>query len=159
MTSPDLNRLTPSEAAATIRALPRRFRSLLSHPPAADGCPALDHVAAAVRALATADVDLEEVWAHDDPEIDPPTPGDDGGSRSAGERHVGPLLDLLEDTATRLAVRIDATDPEAWRRSGHDDHGEEHRALDIVREAVQAGVGQLHACEAAVAGASDLGSG
>ena len=158
----DLSKLTPNDAAVTLRGLERRYRGLFAglgddeapddvgHRQAADGWSAIEHVVAAAWAIAAAERALATVLTAERPTLSPddgdptdrPKPGAPTGTVHERIAELG-----LETTA--LADRIDHVPAAGWAREGviSADHGRTVSALDIVRSAVRAGIDHLRAAE------------
>jgi hypothetical protein len=157
----DSSQISPSDAAVTLRSLPRRFASVLATPddddrpddvlrrrPQSGGLSAIEHgawVAAAHPGIAQA---LHRVLIETNPTIEvPPLEPDgpvDGGDRSSADTvaaiaaSTGPLADLIDGVAG-----------DDWLRSGRID-GQPVTALDVARGAVQLGVYHLRTAERTV---------
>jgi hypothetical protein len=158
----DLSKLTPNDAAVTLRGLERRYRALFAglgddeapddvgHRVATDGWSAVEHVVAAAWAIAAADRALAAVLTADAPalpstDVDPderPKPGPPTGT-------VHERVAELGFEATALAERIDPVRPEDWTRDAVVTGGTVRRvtALDIVRSAIEVGISHLRAAE------------
>jgi hypothetical protein len=165
----DLSKLTPADAAVTLRGLERRYRGLfaglgeddspddVAHR-RVDGWSAIDHVVAAARAIGAADRALAKVLTSDAPDLDP-------GDVEPQARPVAPTgtvherLSELGYEAVVLADRIASVPAGDWVRRGRiAGEGKEVTALDLVRSAVDAGVTQLEGARRvlhAVAGPPD----
>jgi len=118
--------VSPSDAAVALRSLPRRYRELVDPD---DPDPNIDVEArAATSAIAALGHDLEQVLVLDRPTLGPPSP-------------LGPDDDLASVT-TRVADLVGRQPADAWSRVGVRD-GEPVTALDLLREAVHAGVHHL----------------
>lgn len=151
----DLSKLTPNDAAVTLRGLERRYRALfaglgddespddVAHR-RLDGWSAIDHVVAAARALAAADRALAKVLSFDRPDLDP-ADVDPQARPVAPTGTVHERLSELGYEAQALADRIDGVSAQDWNREGHvpDGHQRQVGALDLVRTAVDAGVTHL----------------
>ncbi len=160
----DTSRLSPADAAVTMRSLPRRFRAALGsigdEEEAAevaarvgpDGHSALDHLAQVVGALSLIERALDQVLVSDAPTLHPATV--DRQARSwepPAERGLEPTLDQLADTAERMADRIERAGADGWSRTGAVAGGRSVTALDLVREAVATAIGHLREAERTMA--------
>jgi hypothetical protein len=161
----DLSKLAPSDAAVALRGLERRYRGLfaglgddespddLAHR-AAGGWSAIEHVVAAAWAIAAADRSLAAVVTQDSPTL---APADvDPAARPHPQAPSGPLHERLAELgleANAMADRIEAVDAGDWTRPAvvGDASGRTVTALDIVRVAVDAGVGHLRDAERVLA--------
>lgn len=162
----DLSKLTPNDAAVTLRGLERRYRALfaglgddespddVAHR-RLDGWSAIDHVVAAARALAAADRALAKVLSFDRPDLDP-ADVDPQARPVAPTGTVHERLSELGYEAQALADRIDGVSAQDWNREGHvpDGHQRQVGALDLVRTAVDTGVTHLDATRKVLAAVS-----
>jgi hypothetical protein len=150
----DLSKLTPADAAVTLRGLERRYRALFAGlgddetPDDAahrrvDGWSAIDHVVAAARAIAAADRALGKVLTTDEPALDP-ADVDPQARPVAPTGTVHERLSELGYEAVALAGRTENVGARDWARQASV-AGTEHRltALDVVRSAIEAGVTHL----------------
>lgn len=148
----DLSKLTPADAAVTLRGIERRFRALLAglgddESPddvayrTVGGWSAADHIAAAARAVGAADRALAAVLRSDaatvpasviDPAAaGPPAPGTSGS--------VEDRLAELGLEANAAADRISDVPARDWARTAIvEGSGRTVTALDIPRAAVDA---------------------
>ncbi len=162
----DVSRVAPSDAAVTMRSLPRRFRSLfatpaddpgegaeddLAHRVGPEGRSAADHLAVVVRSLALLERALDQVLIHDRPVLHPAVVDEAARTWEAGEQVVGGLLAELAERSQALAARIERTPAGDWSRRGAVAGDGEVSALDLVREAVRTAVDHLHAAERVLA--------
>jgi hypothetical protein len=161
----DTSKVSPWDAAVTLRSFPRRFRTALSLPedeqrpddvvhrrPQAGGLSAAEHAAWTASAIRQVETEFRKVMIEPDPEVDlppvdvaPPVPG--------GEDPTDAVLAHLESAATSLADRIGDVHGAEWARTGRlpgPDAGE-MSALDVVRLSVRIGVEHLRAAERTVA--------
>jgi hypothetical protein len=160
----DTSRLSPADAAVTMRSLPRRFRAALGsigdEEQAAevaerigpDGHSALDHLAAVVGTLSLLERALEQVLVDDRPTLHPATM--DRQARSwepPAERGLEPTLDELSEAAARMADRIERAGADDWSRTGEVPGGRSVTALDLVREAVATAIDHLREAERTMA--------
>jgi len=161
----DVSRVSPADAAVTMRSLPRRFRSVFASAPTPDdpggdelvrrvgpdGHAALDHLALATRGLVLIGHALGQVLVQDDPYLH-------AGVTDPGARDYAPvigheptaadLLDELAIVAEALATRIERTPAGDWSRAGRIGGEATVTALDLAREAVKTGIHHLRAAEA-----------
>jgi hypothetical protein len=160
----DLSKLTPADAAVALRGFERRYRGLfagLGDDESPDdvahrqvgGWSAIDHVVAAARAIAAADRALAAVLASDDAQV---TAEDVGAApRPHPGSPTGPLHERLAELgfeAVALADRIGGAHADDWRRTATvSGTGRTVTALDVVRAAVDAGVGHLNAAQKVLA--------
>ena len=137
--------LTPPDAIAALRSLPRRFRATVM--PTPEDLPTPESVRIALEAAGTAAGELDAIGAqlrrvllNDSPDVaavPPATPGDPATA-----------LDRLSAAAGAVADLADSQPAGAWVRTGRRD-GTTVTAADLLREAVDAGVEQLRVAEAA----------
>jgi hypothetical protein len=160
----DLSSLAPSDIVVALRGLERRFRGLfagLGEDETPDdvahrvvgGWSPIEHIVAAAWDIAAADRALAAVLTSDTPtlaaaDVDPaarPKPGAVTGS-------VHERLAELGLEANAATDRVDATPSRDWARTGVvESTGRTVTALDIARQAVDAGVSHLRAAEEALA--------
>jgi hypothetical protein len=166
----DLSKLAPSDAVVALRSLERRYRGLFaglgedespdeiarrrSGDGAGDGWSALEHVVAAARAIDAAGRALEAVVSRDVPQLDPtdadpaarPRPGSPSGT-------LHERLAELGIEAGQLADRIEHLGADAWDRVGvvSGSGSRKVSALELVRAAVDAGIGHLRGAEQVLA--------
>jgi hypothetical protein len=165
----DLSKLTPNDAAVTLRGLERRYRGLfaglgedetpddVAHR-RVDGWSAIDHVVAAARAIAAADRALAQVLSTEGPTLDPA----DVEPQARPVAPTGTVHERLSELgyeAVALADRLDRVPAQDWAREGvvapSAGSGHPVAALDLLRQAVDAGVTHLDGARrvlAAVAG-------
>ena len=163
----DLSKLTPADAAVTLRGLERRYRGLftgvgddetpddVAHR-RVDGWSAIDHVVAAARAIGAADRSLAKVLTLDTPSLDPAdvVPA----SRPQPMAPTGTVHERLSELgyeATALADLIGGASAREWAREGvvADEPPRTITALDVVRAAIDAGIGHLDAARKVLAAA------
>jgi hypothetical protein len=163
----DLSKLTPADAAVTLRGLERRYRGLFSGvgddetPDDAahrrvDGWSAIDHVVAAARAIGGADRALVKVLTVDTPTLDPADVRPEARPQPvAPTGTVHERLSELGYEATALADRISSASAREWAREGvvADEPPHTITALDVVRAAIEAGIGHLDAARKILAAA------
>lgn len=167
----DLSKLTPNDAAVTLRGLERRYRALfaglgddespddVAHR-RVDGWSAIDHVVAAARALAAADRSLAKVLTTDTPTLDPA----DVEPQSRPVAPTGTVHERLSELgyeAQALADRISDVNAQDWNRPGivSDGQGRRVTGLDLVRSAIDAGVTHLDGTRKVLAAVSGQGPG
>ncbi|HEX7167350.1 MAG TPA: DinB family protein [Acidimicrobiales bacterium] len=144
--------VSPSEAAAMLRSLPRRWRSvvafdldaaepetLLVERPFPTGWSALEHAGHVRDVLHALCIRVQRVLREDDPvlpetHVTPPS--------GANEQGPGVILAALAHTAEQLAQVVEMTPLTDWYRSGRR-AGRTVKAIDLVREAVHEGVHHL----------------
>jgi hypothetical protein len=156
----DLSSLAPSDIVVALRGLERRFRGLfagLGEDESPDdvahrvvgGWSPIEHIVAAAWGISAADRALAAVLTSDTPtltaaDVDPearPKPG--GVTGTVHER-----LSELGLEANAAADRVDDTPARDWARTGVvDGTGRTVTALDLARQAVDAGVTHLRAAE------------
>ena len=164
----DLSKLTPADAAVTLRGLERRYRALfaglgddespddVAHR-RVDGWSAIDHVVAAARAIAASDRALARVLTHDEPVLD----ASDVEPQARPVAPTGTVHERLSELgyeAVALAARIEKAGAREWVRRGSV-AGTDRRftALDVVRAAVDAGVTHLDDARTVLASAVGRG--
>ena len=163
----DLSKLAPSDAVVALRSLERRYRALFAdlgedespddvarRPGGEGGWSVLEHIVAAAWAIAACGRSIEAVLTTDVPnltatDVDPdarPRPGSPSGTLHERLAELG-----LE--ANQVADRIEHVPANDWKRTGvvGDGASREVTVLDLVRAAVDAGVGHLRAAERLVA--------
>jgi hypothetical protein len=162
----DLSKLTPNDAAVTLRGIERRYRALfaglgddespddVAHR-RVDGWSAIDHVVAAARALSAADRSLAKVLTTDGPSLD----AADVDPQSRPVAPTGTVHERLSEVgyeAHALADRIAGVSAGDWNREGFVSDGQDRRvtALDLVRTAVNAGVTHLDGARKVLAAVS-----
>jgi hypothetical protein len=158
----DDSQISPSDAVATLRSLPRRFAAVLTLPeesqrpddvihrhPASGGLSAIEHAAYVARALPHLADALRLVLTRDEPEVAAPPlepePGSGAGPGSADE-----VVNDIATSAEALAYEIGNVAATDWTRTGRL-HGQKVTALDIVRGAVQLAIYHLRAAERTLA--------
>jgi len=142
----------PAEAIASLRSLPRRWRSvlafdldaaepeaLLAARPTAGAWSALEHAGHVRDVLHALSIRVGRVLREDQPVL-PET--HDTPPSGANEQGPGVVLAGLALTAEQLAECIEATAATEWHRSGRRGP-DDVRAIDLVREAVHEGVHHL----------------
>ncbi len=157
--------LSPADAVATLRSLPRRFQAIVAPPapddplsatpddPDAEGWRPTQRLARVAALLAQAAPSLDQVLVRDDPALDPgaltpePTAAPGGsGTADVTASHVPSLLDELTAAATRLADLASGVPAEAWARPAH--VGDTAvQAIDLLRHAVAGAIVHLRALE------------
>jgi hypothetical protein len=150
MSSLDLSKLSPDDAAVALRSYPRRFRELIASVPP-DDLPAevlehADHVARSVAMLGEA---LRQVLVQDSPVLHPAVIDDNGREWAmAASSTPDTVLDFLQVECNAMADVIADTATDAWTRTGSvAGANREVTALDIVREAVRTGSDHLRAAQ------------
>jgi hypothetical protein len=161
----DTSKVSPWDAAVTLRSFPRRFRTALTLPedeqrpddvvhrrPHAGVLSAAEHAAWTASAIREVDTEFRKVMIEHDPELDLP-PVDVAPPVAGGEDPTDAVLARLESAATSLADRIGDVHGEEWSRTGRlpGSDGAKVSALDVVRLSVQIGVEHLRAAERTVA--------
>jgi hypothetical protein len=162
----DLSGLAPSDIVVTLRGLERRFRGLFAdlgedESPedaahrVAGGWSPIEHIVAAAWAISAADRALNAILTADAPRV---APADvDPAARPKPGAVSGTLHERLAELgleANALADRVQATAAGDWGRTGTvDGSGRELTALDVAKQAVDAGVTHLRATERALAAA------
>jgi hypothetical protein len=150
----DLSKLTPADAAVTLRGLERRYRALfaglgddetpddVAHR-RVDGWSAIDHVVAAARAIGAADRALARVLTSTEPELDA-ADVDPQARPVAPTGTVHERLSELGYEAVALATRIEGAGAGEWSRAATV-AGSDRRltAIELVRSAIEAGVSHL----------------
>jgi len=160
----DLSQLSPSDAVVALRSLERRYRGLfaglgedespddLAHR-SLHGWSALDHIVAAARAISGADRALAAVLTHDDATLSPEDV--DPAARPKPGAPTGPVHERLSELgldANAAADHIGKVASEDWDRTGTiAGSGRTLTALDIARQAVDAGVTHLREAEQVLA--------
>jgi hypothetical protein len=151
----DLSKLTPSDAVVTLRGLERRYRALFaglgddeSPDDAAhrrvDGWSAIDHIVAAARAIGASDRALQAVLTTDQADLSTADVGvDDRPQPVAPTGTVHERISELGMEAVSMAGHIEGVSASDWTRQGIGTSGTAITALDLVRRAVEAGVGHL----------------
>ena len=145
----------PSDAAVTLRSLPRRFRSLftglgddespeaLAVRPAPDGTTALGHLCAAIRSVTTGGQSLAELQRSEDAVVADPQAGRGSPSGTVDER-----LAELGWEADALADRIEGIGADAWGARGTlTTTAQTITALELVWLAVDTAIADLKAAE------------
>jgi hypothetical protein len=170
----DTSKVSPWDAAVTLRSFPRRFRAVLSLPederrpddvvhrrPQAGGLSAAEHAAWTALAIPQVETEFRKVILEDDPEVYLP-PVDVGPPVAGGEDPTDDLLARLESATTSLADRIGDVHGDEWSRIGQlpGPDSKKVSALDVVRLSVRIGVEHLRAAERTVADvAREVGGG
>lgn len=149
--------LSPPEAAATLRSLPRRWRSVLAFDldlgepedvlaerPFPTGWSALEHAGHVRDIFHALCIRLQRLLQEDDPvlpetHVTPPS--------GANEQGPGVILAALSHTAEQLAQVIEMASPTAWARTGRRS-GKTVSAIELAREAVHEGVHHLQEASA-----------
>jgi hypothetical protein len=137
--------VSPMDSIVALRSFPRRFTELLSPRDADDREPndeelarrralVLDHVNAAAADIAAVLPDLTRVLVEDDPILNSPSAGQPAGGTDAIER--------LRGVTDELAALAERTSGSQWKRAASRGGGK-ITALDLLNEAVHAGVHQL----------------
>jgi hypothetical protein len=137
--------LLPPDAIAALRSLPRRFRATVLPTPEDMPTPdavrtALDAAGRAAQQLDAVGAQLRRVLLNDNPELGTPpaaAPGDPGTA-----------LDRVTSAANAIAELAASQPASAWVRTGRRD-GATVTAADLLREAVDVGVGELRVAERA----------
>ena len=161
----DMSRVSPADAAVTVRSLPRRFLGVFASAPppddpggddlvrrvGPDGHAALDHLALVTRGLVLVDHALGQVMVQDSPHLHAAVT--DPGARDyvpvgGHDPTAADLLDELGTVAESLATRIERTPAGDWSRAGRIGGEATVTALDLAREAVKTGIHHLRAAEA-----------
>ena len=165
--------LNPSAVTAALRSFPRRFRGTLSADPTKDrdeiavlrtpdGRSVREVIAGTAHALATLGEATRRVLLSDGTSVPAlavasdapaaPAAPDDGATLSA-------LLDRLDEAASSVADPIASAPSAALLRTGTAPDGAAVTALDIARQAVRIGAGNLRATEKAMQAAGvEVGS-
>jgi len=156
----DTSQVSPSDAAVTMRSLPRRFRAALGsiaeddqtaevvERVGPDGHSALDHLVHVVSSLSLLERALDQVLRSDGPTLHPATMDDTARDWEAPtERGLDQALDELAEAAEQLAARIERAAADDWARTGEIAGGRSVTALDVAREAVATGIGHLRSAE------------
>lgn len=170
MTGPglDVSRVSPADAAVTLRSLPRRYRGLFAAAArpddpggddlvrrlGPDGHAALDHLALATRGLVVIGHALGQVLIQDDPYLHVAVTDATAREYAPVAGHDPTAADLLGELATvaeALATRIERTPAGDWSRTGRTEGTTAVTALDLAREAVRTGIAHLKAAEATLA--------
>ncbi len=161
----DTSKVSPSDAAVTLRSFPRRFRAVLTLPedeqrpddvvhrrPGAGGLSAVEHAAWTTSAIERVESEFRRVVREKDPVLDLP-PVDVGPPVPGGEDPTDAVLARLETAAESLADRIGDVHGEEWGLTGRLPGPDSRKvsALDVVRYSVQIGVEHLRAAERTVA--------
>jgi hypothetical protein len=159
--------VSPSDAAVTLRSLPRRYRSVLrpiDDPQVEEwaeragpaGTSALDHLVQASRGITMLHRALRQVLNAPEPPILPPAVLDesarewDHGPVPGGSTTVDAELDLLAEEAEAMATTIADAPGEAWTHiAAVAGAGTEVTALEVAQEAVRTGVTHLKAARQA----------
>jgi len=138
------NALAPGDAVVALRSLPRRFNELLDraaqegHPELVP--PILGRAEAGASAIAAAGEDLHRILVTATPESD-------------GNGSDDPLA-RLRQAVNRVAAEAQAASGKDWTRTGP--RAERTvTALDVLNEAVRAGVDELRAAQAMLPTADD----
>lgn len=148
----DPSSVSPADAIVALRSLPRRFRELTDPSPTDDDRDDREHgdaVRSRARALAEAGVvggiisalsgDLHRVLVSDDPAI---TTTDDTATAPGFGGDPATSLQRLSEATAEAAAQAEGQPAEAWARQGTRADGPVS-ALDLLREAVHAGVHRL----------------
>jgi hypothetical protein len=158
----DDSQISPSDAVATLRSLPRRFAAVLALPeedqrpddvvhrrPASGGLSAIEHAAYVARALPHLGDALRLVLTRDDPEVGvPPLEPEPPASDSPGP--ADQVVNEIAVAADTLAHQIGNVSATEWTRTGRLSD-QKVTALDLVRGAVQLSIYHLRAAERTVA--------
>ena len=133
--SPD--QLSPADGAVALRSFPRRFGELVSpDDPRRDEKMAVvgRETSAAAAEILSAGEDLRRVLVLDHPELGPTDVG---------------LTSDLQAATDQVATTAEGAHGDQWRRTGRRG-GREVTALDLLAEAVHAGVHHLRLAQAAL---------
>jgi hypothetical protein len=157
----DSSQISPSDAAVTLRSLPRRFASVLATPddddrpddllrrrPQSGGLSAIEHGAWAAAAQAGIAQALRRVLIEADPTIEVP-PLEPAGAVDGGDRSSADTVAAIAASAGPLADMIDGVAGDDWLRSGQLD-GQPVTALEVARGAVELSVYHLRTAERTV---------
>jgi hypothetical protein len=159
MDSSDLDRLSPQDAAVTLRSLPRRFRTALrpadddnfdelAERVASSGHAPIDHLVDADRTLTLLQRALEQVLHQDEPVLAPAVT--DPGARDwpAARCDLDTELGHLATTANGFADAVDRVPARDWGRTGTvAGGGRSVDALALLREAIRTAVSDLRAAQ------------
>lgn len=165
MDGPDVSRLSPSDVAATLRSLPRRFTETLAprpgDPPGVvvaecvgpGGESAAEITWHATSALALLGRALHQAVVESAPVLhpavlDPTMRGWELPARTGASE----ALDHLGDVATGLADAVEGVGFGQWDRSVAVAGGGTTTPLDLAREAARSGAAALEAARRAMAG-------
>jgi hypothetical protein len=156
----DDSQVSPSDAAVTLRSLPRRFGVALALPeeeqrpddvvhrrPASGGLSAIEHAAYTAAALPQLADALRLVLTRDNPDLTVPPLEAEPPSGASGS--VDEVINRLAGAAESLAKDISNVSGPEWTRTGRVD-GQSVTALDLVRGAVQLAIFHLRAAERTV---------
>jgi len=161
----DTSKVSPSDAAVTLRSFPRRFRAVLTLPedeqrpddvvhrrPTAGGLSAVEHAAWTASAIEQVESEFRRVVREKDPLLDLP-PVDVGPPVPGGEDSTDTVLARLETATDSLADRIGDVHGQDWGLTGRLPEPDQKQvsALDVVRYSVRIGVEHLRAAEQTVA--------
>lgn len=160
---PTYAKVSPADAAVTLRSLPRRFRGALqpidddqveawAEQVGPSGTSALDHLVQAARGITTLHQALRQVLNASEPPVLAPAVLDesardwDGGPSTS----VDAELDLLAEEAEAMAATVEGAPGKAWAKTATvAGGGGELTALQVAQEAVRTGVEHLKAAQAA----------
>lgn len=163
MASSTYSSVSPSDAAVTLRSLPRRYRSVLqplddpqveewAERVGPEGTSALDHLVQASRGITLLHQALRQTANGEQPPTLPPAVLDEGARAwdTPGGATVEAELDLLAEEAEAMATTISDLPGSAWNKTATVAGGAgELTALQVVQEAVRTGVTHLKAAQQA----------
>jgi hypothetical protein len=149
--------LNPPQLATTLRSFPRRYREALAQVPSrpeavherVDGHSVVELLLDTACSLAMLDRALEQTLVHDTPPVLVAAITDRDLRHWTPDPHAGPseLVEAIADTAVACADRVDRERTKAWSRPAQVVGGGTVLAIDIAREAVRVGAGNLRALE------------
>ena len=161
MTNDPLAHLTPADAVASLRSLPRRFGEAFAPAPDAAGTPdelaqrvgadgrsPAQHLTDVVNGLPLLNRALEQVLTSDDPALHPGITDLGGQWDDTPVAALESALAQLGDAAIALADRAARVGAKEWNRTGHLADGAAVSALELLRAAVRLATDALRACQA-----------
>jgi hypothetical protein len=160
VSSLDVSRLGPKDAAAALRSYPRRYRALLQPGPDDDQAEELAHrvgpdgessmqlLSDTTRTLVILAEALHQITINPTPVVHPAVidPAQRQWEALPPER-LDDALTLFTDEATGMAEAIDGVATDSWTRTGTVAGGDTVSALDVAREATRVGHDGLNAIE------------
>jgi hypothetical protein len=152
--------VSPRDATVAVRSFPRRYRALLSGFGTDDDDPdaairrrpgpatwsALEYTAHFADVLDAYGAAVRRIVVEDDPALSWPDPEPRVAERNFNAMNRAEVLGWLDLVCAHLAELLEGVRADDWTRTGRID-GEEHSALQLVREAAHQGAHHLRDVE------------